>query len=292
MPRLQSRCVASLPPLHAAFAPPRSLRCVTLDVTGTILSFQGKLGEWYALAAARSGLSLSCGPKEIEKAFKLAYKELCASSPCFGGDEMTTRSWWRLVVLRSFELAGERLSAAEQERVFQRVYSLFGSHSTYKAFDDAKPFLKWCHRRGLVTGVISNADERYMDDILPLLNLDVHIDFFECSKRTLCEKPDPRMFGAALSQANEVAKMQGDYSPIKACEVLHIGDSLEKDFGGAVAAGWNAVLLDRFGQPEWTRRSRAAGAAAFTDLVEVVEFLGRAQVALPAGELSGVSYNV
>jgi FMN phosphatase YigB (HAD superfamily) len=59
---------------------------------------------------------------------------------------------------------------------------MFGSTLTYSAFDDAVPFLRWAKRRGVVTGVVSNADERYGDAILPMLGLDEHIDFFCFSK--------------------------------------------------------------------------------------------------------------
>ena len=53
------------------------------------------------------------------------------------------------------------LDADQQERVFQRIYALFGSHATYGVFADVIPFLTWARRRKIVTGIISNADERY-----------------------------------------------------------------------------------------------------------------------------------
>lgn len=141
-----------------------------MDVTGTVLAFNGRLGEWYALAAKRSGVALSASPEGIEHAFKQAYKETCAAHPCFGADDMATRDWWRTCVLRSFELADcdftKDLSPTDADRLFQKVYSLFGSHKTYRAFPDVAPFLKWARARGIVTGVVSNADERYQDDIV------------------------------------------------------------------------------------------------------------------------------
>ena len=52
-----------------------------------------------------------------------------------------------------------------------QYFVLCSFHFFFKdgAFPDAIPFLKWCHRRGIATGVTSNADERYGDSILPML---------------------------------------------------------------------------------------------------------------------------
>ncbi|KAG5619505.1 hypothetical protein H5410_004723 [Solanum commersonii] len=49
------------------------------------------------------------------------------------------------------------------------------------------------------------------------------------------EKPDPRIYEIALKKSGNVAP-----------EVLHIGDSLRKDFLPARSVGMHALLLDRF----------------------------------------------
>jgi putative hydrolase of the HAD superfamily len=81
--------------------------------------------------------------------------------PCFGNSDMTAKEWWKKCVVRSFELAGVEMSEQQEEVVFQRIYSLFGSQACYEIFDDALPFLHWANRRDIVCGVLSNADERY-----------------------------------------------------------------------------------------------------------------------------------
>jgi putative hydrolase of the HAD superfamily len=48
-----------------------------------------------------------------------------------------------------------------EDRVFQRIYSIFGSHSAYGVFEDALPFVHWAGRHGVACGLLSNADERY-----------------------------------------------------------------------------------------------------------------------------------
>ncbi len=57
------------------------------------------------------------------------------------------------------------------EKVFRRIYSSFGSSAPYTVFPDSQPFLRWMREQGLKVGIISNAEYRYPDVILPALNL-------------------------------------------------------------------------------------------------------------------------
>lgn len=84
-----------------------------------------------------------------------------AAYPCFGHKEVAGKDWWRQCVLRSFELAGITMTEAQQDSVFQRIYSTFGSQAAYERFDDALPFLHWANRHKIACGLLSNADDRY-----------------------------------------------------------------------------------------------------------------------------------
>jgi phosphoglycolate phosphatase-like HAD superfamily hydrolase len=57
------------------------------------------------------------------------------------------------------------------EKIFRRIYSAFGSSAPYSAFPDAQPFMRWAREKGLTVGVVSNAEYRYKDVILPALGL-------------------------------------------------------------------------------------------------------------------------
>lgn len=76
------------------------------------------------------------------------------------------------------------------------------------------------------------------------------------------EKPDPRIFEAALQKAGGVAPDQA----------LHIGDSLRKDYLPARSLGMHALLLDRFQTPEH-RAAREAGVPVFPDLSYAQKFI-------------------
>jgi FMN phosphatase YigB (HAD superfamily) len=168
----------------------RRIRVISCDVTGTLVSFLGRIEEHYGNAAHTCGVDLP--PDKISligQCFNQAYHETSNVHPCFGGKEISAKDWWRRCVERSFELVGTTMTGSQKDRVFQRVYSKFGSHDAYGAFEDAIPFLKWASRRGIATGVISNADERYGDSILPMLGLGDDMQFLTFSKNVGFEKP-------------------------------------------------------------------------------------------------------
>lgn len=151
------------------------------------------------------------------------------------------------------------------------------------AFPDAVPFLNWCRRNGVAAGIISNADERYGDSILPMLGLGDDVRFLTFSKNVGREKPDARIFAAAMEQAEpwlRLAEGEDDVAPLRPEEVLHIGNDYTKDYLGAKEAGFHAALLDRYDEKELAHSWRALGVPVFKDLIDVVEHLGREQFEL------------
>lgn len=250
---------------------------VTMDVTGTIVSFRGTLEQHYLGAARKCGVA-NVDPKKIGSAFKKAYKETANAYPCFGGDVITAKQWWKECVIKSFRFAGVDMDEVTEDQVFQRIYSTFGSNAAYEIFPDALPFLNWAQRHGLVCGVLSNADERYGDSILPMLGL-THDDLqFQCfSKDLKLEKPDPRVFMAAIKQGEPFLR---NGEPCNPAEVLHIGNDYHKDFEGARRLGIHSILLDRYGETELVEEWRRRGAVVFSDLLDVVEWLGRSNCEL------------
>lgn len=257
---------------------PRRIRVITMDVTGTLVSFRGTLEEHYLGAAKKCGVHIS-DRLPFAESFRTAYKETSLLYPCFGGNELTDKEWWKTCVLRSFTLAGATLTPEQQETVFQRIYSTFGSHAAYEKFDDALPFLHWAKRHDVVCGVLSNADERYGDSILPMLDFTPDELQLQCySKDFGIEKPDARFYHEAMKRL--AAFLPSEDEPLVPSQVLHIGNDYGKDFEGARRAGMHAVLLDRYDENdkavEWSRR----GAHVFVDLLDVVEFLGRSKCEL------------
>ena len=99
---------------------------------------------------------------------------------------------------------------------------------------DADEVLTDLARAGLALGVVSNADGR-VEDQLRRLGLRHHFAVVVDSQRAGVEKPDPRIFGYALSALG-----------VEPARALYVGDIVEVDVRGAEAAGMAAVLYDRF----------------------------------------------
>jgi len=279
----------------------KRLAGVTFDLTGTLLGYRGRLGHLYCAGARRAGEA--CPEMEaVERAWPHAYRMMSAAHPHFGYDEgMSDRAWWREVVRQSFAAAGvSYVPEWRFERVYARIYQSFGSRRAYRAFPDAHRLLKrlrdLSESHGLVVGAVSNASSRYRDGILPMLNLDLGLDFVLLSGLVGISKPDPRLFRMAAHAveatangwevcetsyvgAAEVCAARGGgwphdvaTKPVQVGDILHVGDSLLNDCVPATELGMRAALIDRFDSRDGAE-ARKRGFHVFRDLNALGQFL-------------------
>jgi putative hydrolase of the HAD superfamily len=108
---------------------------------------------------------------------------------------------------------------------------------------------------GLHLGVVSNSDGRVVE-ALQAAGLDRFFDVVVDSQLVGFEKPDPRIFLAALERLR-----------IPAVEAVYVGDIYEVDVVGARRAGMDVILLD----PLENHQQRDARTAR--NIVEVTEHL-------------------
>ena len=86
--------------------------------------------------------------------------------------------------------------------------------------------------------LVSNFDHPpYVHDLLDRLDLTRLFDVLIISGEVGADKPDPRIFQAALSALD-----------IRPQQAVFVGDDTRTDVGGAQAAGCRAVLIDRRGR--------------------------------------------
>ncbi|KAK3131028.1 hypothetical protein QOZ80_6BG0501110 [Eleusine coracana subsp. coracana] len=242
------------------------LRLITVDVTGTLIAYKGQLGDYYCMAAKHAGMPCP-DYQRMHEGFKIAYTEMARQYPCFGfAAKMPNIDWWRTCVKNSFVKAGYDYDDETFEKIFRRIYSVFGSSAPYSVFPDAQPFMRWAREKGLTVGIVSNAEYRYKEVILPALGLNQgsEWDFGVFSGIVGIEKPDPRIYKIALEMAGNIAPE----------EALHIGDSMRKDYTPARSIGMHALLLDRFKTAD-AESWRKSGAPVLPDLVAAQEWLTR-----------------
>lgn len=84
----------------------RKLKCITVDVTGTLIAYKGVLGDYYCMAA--KAMNLPCPDyTRMHEGFKVAYTDMTSKYPCFGqGARMPNVEWWRMCVRNSFREVG------------------------------------------------------------------------------------------------------------------------------------------------------------------------------------------
>jgi putative hydrolase of the HAD superfamily len=107
----------------------------------------------------------------------------------------------------------------------------------FEAFADAAPALAEIRGLGIRVVVVSNWDYS-LSEVLERVGLGDDLDAVVVSAVVGAAKPDRRIYDAALTAAG-----------CAPAEALHVGDSVVNDVAGARAAGIDAVLLQRQGEP-------------------------------------------
>jgi putative hydrolase of the HAD superfamily len=189
----------------------------------------------YAEVFSRHGLNAE--PDALERVIRTVWQELSCrtdgSSDRFGAHPEGPRGWWGRFVERVAEHlelpAPSPFAAAE-------LYDRFARGDAWELYPSSIPALRTLREQGLALALISNWDARLKRvaeelGLTPLLDAVVH------SFGVGFEKPDPRIFHAALSRIG-----------VDARDAIHVGDRLREDVEGAVAVGMQGVLVDRRGE--------------------------------------------
>jgi putative hydrolase of the HAD superfamily len=230
------------------------LRGVFFDATGTLIRPAEPVGHTYARIARRFGVAVD--ENAVAAAFRRAFSY--AGAIAFGpGIEPSRlreleRQWWRDRVKESFAGLG---MFADFEGFFSELFAYFAEPASWCAVDDALAAVAEVRRLGYLTGVISNFDYR-LYGLLEGLGFGRLLDSVTISSEAGYAKPSPEIFRTALERHG-----------LSADQAVHIGNSEELDFCGAIAAGIGAILIDP---------GRDADQAASSNRVARVRSLGAA----------------
>lgn len=138
----------------------------------------------------------------------------------------------------------------------ESVYRRFTESLGWRVYDEVPALLDALHDRGVKTGIISNWTGD-LEDVLRRVDLHRRFDVIVDSARFGHEKPHGAIFAEAAARAGVAP----------GCAV-HVGDSVEHDVDGALAAGMRAVLVDRDG-----RHAAFARSPRVTDLTQILTLL-------------------
>ena len=124
------------------------------------------------------------------------------------------------------------------EQIATELYDFYASSESWEIYNDAVMFLKALKEShcGIKTGMITNFDRRILG-LLEQFGISHLIDVKVFAEQARKSKPDPNIFlQAAFSSKIEALRPN---------ECLHIGDSVDTDYLGAIGAGWNAKVIHR-----------------------------------------------
>ena len=228
---------------------------VTLDAGNTLLYSDPTPSTIYARALSRHGRRVRA--EDVGPVFAAAWAEMQSRvSP--GADRYRSvpggeREWWG-AFLR--EVLRRLNHDAAWEPLLDELYATFSDPEVWRAFPDVRDCLARMRGRGLKLAVVSNWDRR-LPEILDALGLARHLDTVTVSGIEGVEKPAGAIFQRTVERLE-----------VDAGRCLHVGDSPRDDYQGAIAAGLEAVLLDRRGAFDGTSYRRIS---SLHELMEMLE---------------------
>jgi len=230
--------------------PFQTIRAVTFDVTHTLIHCP-RLGEIYADVLGRHGVQVP--PDEAARLVRLVWQELaCVADPArdrFTSHPEGPAGWWK----RFLERFCEHLEVPPPSRfAAAELFARFARAESWEVYPDVRDTLEALREQGLKLAVVSNWDHR-LPDLLERLGLARRFDALVYSSDVGVEKPDPRIFEAALRQLD-----------VPSGAAVHVGDGRLEDVEGAQAVGMRALHL-----------TRGRGAGDLRDLTSLPELLAR-----------------
>jgi putative hydrolase of the HAD superfamily len=224
----------------------RTTRAVLLDALGTLVRLDPpapRLRE----ELARRGVRVDAGAAERAFAAEIAYY---VEHHTQGRDEGS------LAELRDRCAAVLQAALGVPQLALPPVREAMLASIVFEAYPDAAPALEELRGRGLRLVAASNWDCS-LPRVLDGAGLGELLDGVATSAAVGARKPDPALLEAALGLAGCAPD-----------EAVHVGDSLENDVRGALAAGIRVVLVDRTGS---TRD--AAGIPVVSGLAELASLI-------------------
>ncbi len=231
-----------------------SFRAVTLDAAGTLLEAKPDPATVYAAALSRHGRRVAAA--DVAPLFREVWHELDALLP-LGTDRYHAlpggeRGWWASFLQTLLRRLGHDAPAAT---LLDELWHHFEQPGAWCVYPEVPAALAALRRHGCALAVVSNWDSR-LPVLLKRLGLADAFDAVVVSALEGVEKPDPEIFGRALARLG-----------VAPGHALHAGDSPRDDCDGALAAGLDAVLVDRWGRHAGACRHRVPDLEALAQLV-------------------------
>lgn len=213
--------------------PDKNYSTYLFDVGGTLIKFdETRRAAAYVERAARAGVPVSASDaarvlEQLDHELPTRTHNLTLSLL----PVLEQRAFWLDFWAEGFR----QLGVAENDaRAFADELLDPKNGANFQAmFEDTIPALEMLRARGKRLAIISNFSPN-CQALLSDMGLAHYFEFFIVSGILGIEKPDARIFQAAIERAGE---------PVSA--LVYIGDSIFHDVQGARSVGMDAILIDR-----------------------------------------------
>lgn len=109
----------------------------TFDALGTLYRFKEPFANQYIKVARRCGMKLSTTPEALDKAFKVAFKEISREYPNYGKGKLDNpQVWWETLIEQTFDEATN--GASLPPSLSEELYTHFSSGAAYELFPEVK----------------------------------------------------------------------------------------------------------------------------------------------------------
>ncbi len=206
------------------------IRAVLFDATGTLIEPREPVGETYSRLGREHGVSLPAW--RLDDAFgRVLRRAPPRVFPDAAPGEIAERerAWWWKRVRDTFRAADSTVAFPDFETFFAVAFEHYATARAWRLRPDAARALRALRAAGLLVGLVSNFDQR-LPKILKALEIDDLFDSVTLPADCRTEKPDPRIFAAALASLGVAAE-----------QALYVGDDPQRDLAAARSAGLRAL---------------------------------------------------
>jgi len=215
------------------------LRLITLDMKDCVIRMKRPPLLDYIEVARRHGMDESHLKTDVvQRNFMETYRHMSKNHPHFGSlSHVDSKEWWLKIVHGAFKDAYAE-SPHQVDLIARELYDFYGSTDSWEIYNDAVAFLKALKEShpGVKTGMITNFDRRILS-LLEQFGISDLIDVKVFAEQARKSKPDPKIF----QQAAFCSKIPN----LQPTECLHVGDTVDTDYVGAIGAGWLAKVVHR-----------------------------------------------
>jgi HAD superfamily hydrolase (TIGR01549 family) len=210
-----------------------AVKAVFFDWFNTLSGYETSREQLYQQAFAQQGMELDIRTiyRGVQRGDRYYFSQSAPPLKNTDSLEDKTAYYSRYPQFICDEAAIE-LSSEQQMTVLKEVLSRFSAR--LRLYPDSLSTVEILKNRGLITGVITNADSRAVKMIADSA-VGSLMDIVVTSEEAKAEKPEVAIFRKALTSTG-----------IRSEESIFCGDQYHNDIVGANNAGMKAVLIDRF----------------------------------------------